>query len=78
MYADDTQFLDADCPSNFQALKCRIEHSLSVALKWFTQNRLKINPAKTEMVTLRSSRQNVDEKLRSEFWQRQNFADRQD
>ena len=61
MYVDDTQFLDADYPSNTQALKSRIEHSLSVALKWFTQNRLKINPAKTEMVTLRSSRQNVDE-----------------
>ena len=38
MYADDTQFLDADYPTNIQALKSRIESSLSVALRWFTQN----------------------------------------
>ena len=61
MYADDTQFLDADCPSNIQVLKTRIENSLSVALKWFTQNRLKINPAKTEMVILKSRRKNLNE-----------------
>ena len=60
MYADDTQFLDADCPSNIQVLKTRIENSLSVALKWFTQNRLKINPAKTEMVILKSRRKNIN------------------
>ena len=57
MYADDTQFLDADNPSNIQALQTRIETSLSVALKWFTQNRLKINPAKTELLILTSRRQ---------------------
>jgi len=60
MYADDAQFLDADFPSNFQALKTRIESSLLIAMKWFTQNRLKINPAKTEMIVLRSRRQNVN------------------
>ena len=60
MYADDAQFLDADYPSNIEALKSRVESSLSVALKWFIQNHLKINSAKTEMVILRSSRQNVD------------------
>ena len=60
MYADDTQFLDADYPLNIQALKSRVENSLSVALKWFVQNRLKINPAKTEMVTLRSRRLHVE------------------
>ena len=63
MYADDAHFLDADSPSNIQALKTRIENTLSVALKWFIQNRLKINPAKTEMVTLRSRRQKVNENL---------------
>lgn len=60
MYADDTQFLDADYPTNIQALKSRIESSLSVALRWFTQNRLRINPAKTEIVLLRSRRTRVD------------------
>ena len=59
MYANDTQFLDADYPTNIQALKSRIESSLSVALRWFTQNRLRINPAKTEIVLLRSRRTRV-------------------
>ena len=63
MYADDTQFLDADFPCNISALKTRVESSLSVGLVWFTQNRLKINPSKTEMILLKSSRQ----KLGSDF-----------
>ena len=67
MYADDTQFLDADSPSNILDLKTRIELSLSVALKWFTQNRLKINPAKTEMIVLQSRRQKVVEDLSISF-----------
>ena len=67
MYADDTQFLDADQPTNIQALKSRIENSLSVALTWFTQNRLKINPAKTEMVTLKSRRLNLDKNISVSF-----------
>ena len=57
MYADDTQFLDADLPSNLQALITRNESTLAISLKWFTQNRLKINPTKTEMTILRSQRQ---------------------
>ena len=60
MYADDVQFLDADAPLNILALKKRVESNLSVALKWFTQNRLKINPSKTEMIILKSSRQASD------------------
>ena len=42
-----TQFLDADLPSNLEALKTRIESTLAISLKWFTQNRLKINTTKT-------------------------------
>ena len=41
-------------------LKCRIENTLSVALQWFTQNRLKINPTKTDMVLLKSARKNIN------------------
>ena len=63
MYADDAQFIDADFPSNVHELKTRVESSLGIALKWFTQNRLKINSAKTEMLLLRSRRQ----KLISDF-----------
>ena len=67
MYADDTQFLDADCPSDSQALKSRIEETLCIGLKWFTQNRLKINPAKTEMIVLKSRRQNFESDFSIEF-----------
>ena len=67
MYADDAQFIDADFPSNHQALKARIENTLHVALKWFTQNRLKINPTKTEMVILRSRRQSTNANLTVHF-----------
>ena len=67
MYADDTQFLDAESPSNLQALKTRIESSLAASLKWFTQNRLKINPTKTEMIILKSRRQNSNSDLSIHF-----------
>ena len=60
MYADDTQFLDAEFPTNLQVLKARIESSLQTSMRWFTQNRLKVNPTKTEMTILRSRRQNID------------------
>ena len=60
MYADDVQFLDADTPSNILALKKRVEDNLSVAMKWFTQNRLKINPSKTEMIVLKSRRRTLN------------------
>ena len=60
MYADDVQILDADTPSNVSAIKNRIESDLSVLVQWFTQNRLKINPSKTEMTILKSSRQKTN------------------
>ena len=60
MYADDTQFLDSEFPSNVQALKARIESSLHMSLTWFVQNRLKINPTKTEMIIMRSRRQKAN------------------
>ena len=67
MYADDTQFLDADLPSNLQALKARVESSLQISLRWFAQNRLKVNPTKTEMIILSSRRQNYDAALSIDF-----------
>ena len=60
MYADDAQFLDTDSPDNLPQLKSRIGNTLSVALQWFTQNRLKINPTKTDMILLKSSRKNIN------------------
>ena len=75
MYADDTQFLDAHCPSNIQELKIRIENSLAVALQWFTQNRLKINPTKTEFVIIKSRRLKVE--TVPTFWKRSDTTIRQ-
>ena len=50
MYADDVQFLDSDRVQNLSSLKERLEGTLDVALRWFTQNRLKLNPSKTELL----------------------------
>ena len=54
MYADDTQFIDSDEPSNIDFLKTRIERTLATALCWFSQNSLKINPSKTEFLLFKS------------------------
>lgn len=54
MYADDTQFIDSDEPSNVEQLKTRVESTLATALNWFTQNSLKINPSKTEFLLLKT------------------------
>ena len=56
-YADDCQFLDAVPPSDISTLKCRVESTLASVLVWFTQNRLKINPSKTEICVMKSRRQ---------------------
>ena len=50
MYPDDVQFLDSDLVENLTLLKERMESTLDVALLWFTQNRLKLNPSKTELL----------------------------
>ena len=55
-YADDIQFLDSDTYDNTQALQSRIECALSVAHEWFSQNRLKLNPQKIEMLLIKSQR----------------------
>ena len=47
MFADDVQFLDSDTTTNLETLKLRVEDTLDIALNWFTQNRLKVNPTKT-------------------------------
>ena len=66
-YADDLQFLDSDTPDNIQSLLARLEHTLSLAHEWFVQNRLQINPDKTEMLFIRSQRKNIDTNFRLQF-----------
>lgn len=59
VFADDVQFLDSEVTNNLNVLKKRLEHTLDIALKWFTQNRLKINTSKTELVVVRPIRQKI-------------------
>ena len=61
MYADDTQFIDADEPANSDLLKSRIERTLATALSWFTQNSLKINPSKTEFLLFRTRHRRISD-----------------
>ena len=50
MYADDTQFLNA-CPrESLSEHSADLENMLSVVQAWYHQNRLKVNPCKTELV----------------------------
>ena len=60
LYADDCQFLDAAVPCEIETLKSRVENTLDTVLNWFVQNRLKINPDKTEMIILKSRRQRAN------------------
>ena len=67
MYADDAQFLDTDLPGNLPELKRRVEENLSAALIWFTKNRLKLNPAKTDLLVLKSARLNINTDFKVKF-----------
>ena len=60
IYADDVQFIDSDAVENLATLKQRVENTLELALKWFTQNRLKINPNKTELLILKPIKKKCD------------------
>ena len=61
MYADDCQFLDSEMPKHLSTLKQRVECTLEIALNWFTQNCLKINPSKTELLIIKSrQRKGID------------------
>ena len=56
MYADDTQFLNA-CPrESLSEHSADLENMLSVVQAWYHQNRLKVNPCKTELVFLGADR----------------------
>ena len=67
MYADDAQFIDADTPANADALCARMEETLSTPLNWFTQNRLKINPRKTDLLLVKSPRVNTNANVEVNF-----------
>ena len=67
MYADDVQFLHSETPANMNTLKQRVEQTLETALSWFTQNRLKINPTKTELLVIKPPRLQLRENFEVSF-----------
>ena len=44
-----------------------MEITLDIALRWYTQNRLKINPSKTELLLIKSNKKRCDTNLRVTF-----------
>ena len=66
-YADDAQFIDADTSANIGDLREGVESTLDTALNWFTQNRLKINPSKTDLLVVKSKRTVITENIEIRF-----------
>ena len=60
MYADDVQFLHLASPKSVLELKSDVECTLDIASHWFIQNCLKINPAKTDLLVVKSRRRRLD------------------
>ena len=58
-YADDTQFLVTG--DSMDELKAGLEDVISKAQQWYTQNCLKINPSKTEVIIFGQKRNNREE-----------------
>ena len=67
MYADDVQLIDSEEPCNVELLQTRIESTLAIALAWFTQNSLKINPTKTEFLILKTRGRKIHPIRQSHF-----------
>ena len=56
MYADDVQFLHQGQPNALTELKEHVEHTVTAAHRWFTENSLKVNPTKTDLTLVKSKR----------------------
>ena len=54
-------------PDNLRMLKERVEITLEIVLKWLTQNRLKINPNKTELLVIKSRQRKHVEHISIKF-----------
>ena len=54
MYADDVQFLHQSHPQNLVELQAHVESTVNTAQRWFVENRLKINPTKTDLALVKS------------------------
>ena len=54
-YADDTQLLDSALPEHLPLLKSRQEETIRAVQSYFTENSLKMNPAKTNLLLVGTS-----------------------
>ena len=54
-YADDTQLLDSALPEHLPRLKSRQEETIIAIQSYFTENSLKMNPAKTNLLLVGTS-----------------------
>ena len=55
MYADDTQFLNSCDRGGLESHQAVLEGMLETVQTWFYQNKLKINPTKTELIVFSAS-----------------------
>ena len=60
LYADDAQFIHGSDPKDMEGLQNSVQTTLSRAKDWFVQNGLKINPQKSEILLVASSRRRIN------------------
>ena len=56
MYADDVQFLHQGLDSDMPELQATVERTVAAAHSWFDENCLKINPNKTDLTVVKSTK----------------------
>ena len=59
LYADDAQFIHQADPKDLAGLQNDVQKTLSCANEWFTQNSLKINPQKSDILLVASARRQL-------------------
>ena len=59
LYADDAQFIHRGSPRDLVELQDSVQSTLSRVNSWFVQNRLKINPHKSDILLVASSRRRL-------------------
>ena len=67
MYADDVQFLHQGRPNALTELKEHVEHTVTAAHCWFTENSLKVNPTKTDLTLVKSKRRRLSSGFNVKF-----------
>ena len=67
MYADDVQFLHLSMPKALPELQASVERTVAAAHSWFEENSLKINPNKTDLTLIKSSRRRLSSEFSVDF-----------